>query len=580
MEQNIFETRQRAQELLEQAVGIWRKSNVSEYLEGLETDPVFVMIMNALAYQANETDSQIENLKAEIIDEVEQTFSTAEVGKALPATAVIKAQPAPGMHKVDVDSQMAFLLNDENKASYSFQPLLATTLYDTQLTSVERIDQRRWNVQLHFPDYITSLEGFTFAIANKNFGSLTVTLESGMQVPLIAPWDYANLPMARNFSMDTLLYNRTHAVRSGGRMGCMTPYNCYCAMDLFARQNVCVFVVDAMAAMPHSMVQNLIFEFDGVSDNFTFSASDLDINVIMLANATTRTSTLTSAMPMERIAGNDVQFLHLLRPEKEQIWGGAPLQVRRVNADRFNRGRLVRLLNNLVCRYASDYYAFTSIGTHAVDAIIMRIRKQLYELTTILQNNQADHSSDGVYLMMENSFGASQITDGINNGISLNVSYLVTNGSAVNNLLTKDSKFVVPESLDAASAVQIVPPQMGMDEVRDEQAERSLTRYFMSTEDRLVTMADIKLFCYNELITRYGIVRDMIRSIRITREPYDQGRLHTYRIRIDILLADNIYIRHAFEDRMSGVETYLEKMMEVRSTGFYPLKVNIAISQS
>lgn len=578
MEQNIFETRQRAQELLAQAVGMWRKSNVAEYLEGLETDPVFIMLMNALAYQANETDSEIEDLKSEILEEIEQTFSTAEAGKALPATAVIKAQPVAGLYKLDVNSNMSFTLTEKDDDSYTFQPLLATRLYSTQVKSVERLDGRRWRLQLHFPDFITSLDQFAFSINSKDFGSLRVSTDGGVEVPLIAPWDYANLPMAHNFSIDTLLYNRTHGVRGGGRRGSLTPYNCYCAMDLFARQEVRMFVVDRMKEIPQTMVLNLIFEFDGISEKFTFKDSDIDVNVIMLANAQTRTSTLTTEMPMERIAGDNVQFLHLLRPEKEQIWGGTPLQVRRVNADRFNRGRLVRLLNSLVCRYASDYYAFATIGSHAVDAVVMSIREQLNELTNMLHGSKSGgENNDGVYLMMDRPVGTSQMTESKNDGVSLNVGYLVTSGSAVNHLLNKDSVFVVPESIDAESVSQIVAPQMGLDEVRNEQAERSLTRYFMSTEDRLVTMADLKLFCYNELITRYGIVRDMVKSIYITREPFDQGRLHTYRIIVDIRLADNIYIRRAFEDKIASVETYLEKMMEVRTTGFYPLKVNISI---
>lgn len=576
MEQNIFETRQRAQELLAQAVGIWRESNVSEYLEGLETDPVFVMLMNALAFQANETDSQIEHLKAEILEEMEQTFSTTEGGKAVPATAVIKAQPAPGLRWVDINSHMAFTLKDKEKHSYTFQPLLATRIYSMQLKSIERMDGRRWMVRLHFPDQISSLEGFAFAISNRDFGTLRVNTEAGQELPLIAPWDYANLPMSRNFSMDTLLYNRTHAVRGGGGRGSLTPYNCYCAMDLFARQDVRLFVVDSMPAMPQTMMLNLIFEFDGISPSFTFHSTDLDINVIMLANAMTRTSTLTPSMPMERIAGTEVQFLHLLRPEKEQLWGGMPLQVRRVNADRFNRGRLIRLLNNILSRYSSDYYAFSSIGSHGTDIIIQRIRKHVSELMAMLQNQPASHSHDGVYVILQN-YGTAQNIDGKERDMSLNVSYLVTDGAMVNRLLDKDSIFAAPEDIDANSIRQIAMPQMGIDEVRDDQAERSITRYFMSTEDRLVTMADLKLFCYNELITRYGIVRDMIRRIHVSREPYSQGRLHTYCIRIDILLADNIYIRRAFEDKMASVETYLEKMMEVRTSGFYPLKVKIEI---
>ena len=49
MKQNIFETRQRTEELLQQAVTIWQQSVFSEQLEGLEQDPVFTLLMTALA---------------------------------------------------------------------------------------------------------------------------------------------------------------------------------------------------------------------------------------------------------------------------------------------------------------------------------------------------------------------------------------------------------------------------------------------------------------------------------------------------------------------------------------------------
>jgi len=62
MKQTIFETRQRANDLLKEAIAIWRQSDQSNRLEGIEDDPVFSLLMMALAYQANEADSEIEHL--------------------------------------------------------------------------------------------------------------------------------------------------------------------------------------------------------------------------------------------------------------------------------------------------------------------------------------------------------------------------------------------------------------------------------------------------------------------------------------------------------------------------------------
>jgi len=49
----IFETQQRANEMLREALAIWRQSVRSDLLEGIENDPVFSLLMSAIAYQAN-----------------------------------------------------------------------------------------------------------------------------------------------------------------------------------------------------------------------------------------------------------------------------------------------------------------------------------------------------------------------------------------------------------------------------------------------------------------------------------------------------------------------------------------------
>ena len=62
MKQTIFETRQRADELMREAINIWRQSAQSDFLEGLENDPVMSLIMTALAYQMNHAVSNLGDL--------------------------------------------------------------------------------------------------------------------------------------------------------------------------------------------------------------------------------------------------------------------------------------------------------------------------------------------------------------------------------------------------------------------------------------------------------------------------------------------------------------------------------------
>ena len=72
MKQTLFATRQRAEELLREVVSIWRQSNQSEQLEGMENDPVFSLLINALAYKANEIENEIERVQEEVREAVTQ----------------------------------------------------------------------------------------------------------------------------------------------------------------------------------------------------------------------------------------------------------------------------------------------------------------------------------------------------------------------------------------------------------------------------------------------------------------------------------------------------------------------------
>ena len=69
MKQTIFETRQRAEELLREAINIWQQSDDNDKLEGLENDPILKLMITALAYQVNESISDLEAMKDEVLEE-------------------------------------------------------------------------------------------------------------------------------------------------------------------------------------------------------------------------------------------------------------------------------------------------------------------------------------------------------------------------------------------------------------------------------------------------------------------------------------------------------------------------------
>ena len=568
MKQTIFETKQRAEELLREAFNIWRQSDDNERLEGLETDPVLKLMITALAYQTNESTSDLEALKTEVLEEFAQLLTPYEIGHAVPATTVVETALQDSVAELAVTDQSIFTLNGTN---FTFLPLLKTRLINAKVNSIIRMDGRRFKVMIHFSSPIKDLSGFAFAVDSLDFQDLSVSIKDH-KLPLIRPWDYSELPLQNCFGLDTILYNQSQTYEASAT-----------CLDLFARQNIRLFVIrehnPARFLPAETDTVDLIFEFSGISDKFTFDRQHFSLNPIVLVNAQMHQSTLSAQIPIARVAGYDkdedhvnLQFLHAVRPSEEQLYGDSLVEVRKVAADRFNQGRLVRLLNSLIARYHSDFYAFQGLQGFTGDKTMQALQDTLSRLMDMAKKDQL-RQVPGVYLFLRNQ---RLLESGKG---SLDVSYLTTAGAGVNASLNPDSTFTVPGGLSAAQTRQIANPVMGRDELTEEGALASLTRYYIATNDRIVTMADIRLFCYNELLTRYGIVRDMVKSLTVHRRQQIDRRGCGYEIVVEIVLADNPFVRRSFAEKMSRVEILMQKMIEVRSTNIYPIIVTLNIEK-
>ena len=566
MKQTIFETRQRAEELLLEAINIWRQSDDNDKLEGLENDPVLRLMITALAYQTNESISELETMKTEVLEEFAQLLTPYELGHAVPATAVIETSLQDSLTELNADDQSSFLLTGTN---YTFMPLLKTRLLNAKVNSVVRIDGRRWKVVLGFNSPVRDLSGFAFAVNSPNFKDISVSIKD-MQLPLIKPWDYSELPLTDSFGLDTIIYNRSQTYEASAS-----------CLDLFARQNIRIFIIRPFTPSPAlasgTEQIELIFEFSGITDKFVFNAKNLSLNPVVLVNAQKHQTTLSGQTPIVRVAGFDKnenpanqQFLHAVRPSEEQIYGNSLVEVRKVAADRFNQGRLVKLLNSVIARFHSDYYAFQNIQSISGDKTIQSLQEILTRLMEAAQKDQF-RQIPGVYFLLRNS---NLIKSGKG---SVDVSYLTTAGAAVNSALSANSTFTVPAGLASEETRQIATPVMGRDEITEEGALASLSRYYIATCDRIVTPADIKLFCYNELLTRYGIVRNMVKSLTVNHRLQKENRSCGYEIVVDIVLVDNPFIKRSFADKASQVEILMQKMIEVRSTNIYPVTVMIRV---
>ncbi len=570
MKQNIFEIRERTQELMEQAIAMWRQSSQSEYLEGLEKDPVFSMLMSAIAYQNNETENEIARIKDEVVREFVQTIAPYEMAHPIPATIAIKTHLESGTSEWEVDSDTLGRIGNN---SFTFMPLMRTRVLNAEIGSIIRLDGRRWKVKLNFEDPISDLSRFCFGIRNSYFEDVRVSCGK-YQIPLIRPWEYSKLPMTRCLSLDCALYNNSQYFNAS-TLG----------MELFSRQNVRLFCIkdhNSSAYMPEEAESiELHFEFTGITDDFTFDYDQLMLNCMIMVEAQQKTATLSAERPVVRLAGysndsekmNSDQFLHLVRPSEDQLFNDLDIQIRRVSADRFNQASLTRLLSSLINKYHSDFYAFQQVRDLTNDHTIEDLQDILSHMLSVSKRLGGGVSS-GVYAML------SKEDLKLKEGLSVDLPYLTTHGATVNDLLTEDLRIALPSGFDNSSTELIAPPVPGSDEISDQETEDSLLRYRIVTNNRIVTPADIKLFCYTTLQTRYGIDNKMVDSIEVApRRTGDDYKGTGYEILAEIVLKENNFVRRSFANKASYVELMLQKMMEVRSAGIYPIRVSIQIKE-
>lgn len=571
MKQTILETRQRAKELLSQAIAIWRQSDQSDYLEGLEDDPVFSLLMMAIAYQGNEIDNEIEHLKEEVLDEFARQLAPYEAGHATPATLVVQTAPQTNVTEVEMNANTVFRLGSQ----HPFIPLLHTRVINAKIKSVVRIDGRRWKVVLDFPRPISNLNGFSFAIDDLSFSDLTVSIGK-QKVSLVKPWDYAQLPFNECFAPHNIIYNREQICNMS-----MLP------MELFARHNIRMFCVDrhqASQLIPAETERiELTFEFTGISDNFLFDKSHILLNTFVLVNAEQHEATLTAQQPFARITGYDEandqkdftarQFMHLVQPPDTQIYGNTELVVRQVAGDRFNQGSLVKLLNCIINKYHSDFYAFQNLRGMETDQMMYNLREAMTALMNV-STEDVMRSMAGVYLMVKDKSLMR------NKEFSFSVKYLTTAGAAINDMLSESISMEAPSGLNTATTKVIKQPILGTDSIKNGNSISTLLRYYMLTNDRIVTPADIKVFCYKELTTRYGLSENMVSHIRVSRRQTMGYKDCGYEILVEIALADNSFVKRIFADNIATTATLMQKMIEIRSTGIYPVSVSITIEQS
>lgn len=557
---NYLEIRQRTEELLRQAFLVWQSSDYSEHLEKLADDPVFKMLITAMAYQFNETDSSLEFLKQQVKNDFAEMFIPYNVDRVQPATVVVENETAEGVPEVLMDDRSVFT---ERTEGLQFIPLLRTRVISASVSRIVRLDGRRWRITMSFPDGVTNLAGFTFAIKGLMFRDFSLYVDDN-EIPLIKPWNQYDLPFTDAFAFAVRMYNRTPIFNEMS-----------ICLDLLAQQDLFLFSVAETASdlkfAEDTRSLDFVVEFKGIDENFVLDKSKLHLNVNVLVNAKINTVTLSHDKPVARVSEERGQkFMKLLAPSEEQVASNYNVYVRKVQADRFNVNELLKLVDCLLTKFHTDYYAFQLLKQQEGESVLHNVSTLMEKFKTALKGVRAD-DANGVYLFLrdenERVFKVSS---------SFDVRYLTTNGALPDGVLRDDMALSPPPGLDIARVRQIAKPVPGMDDKFESADNSLLTAYYITTSDRLVTPADMRLFCQYRLMAVLSLGRESFRDITVVRQPSRESYVG-YEVEVRIVLANTPMVRKAVGDRLPRMECLLEKLIEVRSVNIYPTRVSIVL---
>ncbi|MCF0166741.1 MAG: hypothetical protein HUJ89_06255 [Bacteroidales bacterium] len=561
MDKTTFETRQRAKEMLEEALSIWRNSPQSDYLDGLENDPMYALLTMALAHQLNRLESDINSVKKDLSRHIVASLIPNRLIAPQPATMVISCNTIDGIDSVYMDEKQVFKFNNQ---SHTFRPILRTRVLNAMVKKVSRIDGLRWAVTLSSTQPFPSLRYFSFAITGMDFRDLKISLGE-RELPLIKPWDTHNLPISAPLSIETSIHN--NRVVYGANSICY---------ELFAHCDQKIFLIDTHDSSDYEGRKQeitLTFEFSGVTQQTSFLPDNLKINTLVLSNFEIESATLSSKTPIVRISS---QYMHMLPPFDEQQFASMNVQVRRVRGDRYDSTQLLELVQTLIERLNMDFYAFQMINNKEDMNMLRRANILLSSIASKLEK-QDNSKYAGIYLSIRATPEQSYGKNSNQSSAMITVDYLTTMGAAINDMYPKVEICSPPSEILPKSVQRLGKLVPGKDAVQLGRDSLALAKYYFASHNRIVTPADIRAFCLAELTSRHGLGMFMVEHIHITHRKIRDERQSPYELLVTIYLKDNRYLQANFMGKIRKVEQEMAQTIRARSAQLEPVRVEIII---
>ena len=112
----------------------------------------------------------------------------------------------------------------------------------------------------------------------------------------------------------------------------------------------------------------------------------------------------------------------------------------------------------------------------------------------------------------------------------------------------------------------------GKDEVVETEELNAISMYYNHSRDRLITRADIKGFCFKDLVLNYHIPKELISGIALQSSVNDNG------YEMEVMIKINSKPEHDLSNSfIENVASELQQKIQIRATDFVSYKVSIVV---
>jgi len=535
---------QHRRQLLKEALEHWDEKGE---LRDIESDPVVKLLFSALAYQSYSISRELSAFKDQVVTEFRNKLIPYHLIKPFPAFSVIETRL--GKNKdASVKPLTSFMVDEQcefefGKNKIPFSPLFKTRIVDAQISD-KQINAADCTIQftLSSNDIIEDFSGLSFYFEESEMvPDIEISINDKL-VPVIKPDDCDNLPFTDWFQHHYLL--REENQLQFGNYDYWLEYLLKThAYFIYIDEYDCNKIRNTSA----SPIFNIHFK-NKLELNY-FQNRTFRINCFPVLNVQKQTITLNNEDPIKKLSVERGVFLNLLIDDYTEK-NEDNFLIRHYGIERFNQEELLFRINDLFNRFISDYYAFKEIEDLKKGDKLENLYRNFREIWPVLMRND-NRNYSGVYAMLK-----------LNKNLrfqhnNVRIEYLTTNCEMANNIPEGEKPGTASEFLDKGNTVLLRDTSGGREEEYNEETLNHLARYNLLTKDKLITVSDLKAFCYRELGNK-------IQQLTVQ---YTGKRLD-----LSIRLKEE---KQLGQDEKMFYETLLQKKIKVRSLFSLPVVVTI-----